>query len=184
MDIIICLTFYPFRCRIDIIGGLPLFGHFIERKGILPLEDINVSSAPSSNQQDVNSETGQRDTDFAVHKGMNVIIKEGFTEKCLTPSLQTHSPNFADLDTLQQEAVWLETAIRARISVSSKTVETSYLQTRNSPHMTHLLFRTCVLMAWLTLDHMFMESESKGLCPTIQFRPNLKTSSSYLKLKI
>jgi hypothetical protein len=125
MDFIICLIFYPFRCRIDLIGGLPLFGHFIERKVILPLEDINVSSAPSFNQQDVNSVTGQRDTNFAAYKGMNIIIKEGLSEKCLTPSLQTLSPNFADLDTLQQEAVWLETAIRARISVSSRTVETS-----------------------------------------------------------
>jgi hypothetical protein len=107
------------------LDGFHHLPHFLPISMQNRLSRWSPTSAPSSNQQDVNSVTGQRDTNFAAYKGVNVIIKEGLSEKCLTPSLQTLSPNFADLDTLQQEAVWLETAIRARISVSSRTVETS-----------------------------------------------------------
>lgn len=134
MDLITWLTVHPSRYRIDLIGGLPLFGYFIEKKVIVPFGENHASSAPSLNQRSVdinlssnaiNSVSDQRDTEFAEDKGMDVIIEESYSEKCLMSCHEMHGPSFADLDALQQEAVWLESAIRARINVSSRTIETS-----------------------------------------------------------
>lgn len=172
MDLTTWLTVRPFRCRIDYISGLPLFGHFINRKVMVPLEEKSVLSVPSSTQQsiyadslyhDANSVCGLRDTEFAEVKGMNLIIEE---DLYLTPSCETHSRNSFDLDSLQQEALWLENAIRARITVSSWTTEISSLQTRNSPNMTHVLSELALLWLGVLLTARYWIWKEKILLTT------------------
>lgn len=169
MDVTTWLTVYPFWCRIDFISGLPLFGHSIYRKVIVPLEEKCVLSVPSPTQQliyvdssshDANSVCGLRDTEFAEVKGMNIIIEE---DLCLTPSCETHSQTLFDLDTLQQEALWLESAIRARITVSSWNTVISSLQTRNSPYMTHILSELALLWLGVLLTNRFWSWKEKIL---------------------
>lgn len=84
----------------------------------------------SSNGQLVNASLSTNDVNFASvdrhlelteDKEMNVIVEEDVS-RIFVPSGEAHCSNFSDLDALQKEAVWLESAIRARINVSDRAI--------------------------------------------------------------